>query len=68
MRGDVLDVLVLGNHVQLRQDGQGLKPDRKGPEYSVQSEIRVHNEPQHDSQEIQPVVRKGVGLMIVALD
>ena len=67
VRSDVLYVLVLGDHVQLWEDGQGLKPDRKGPEYAVKGELRVHDEAQHDGQEVQPVVGKRIRLVIVTL-
>jgi hypothetical protein len=46
MGSDIFNILVLCDHIELRQDGQGFKPDGKGPEYTIKCEVCVHNEPQ----------------------
>lgn len=49
MRGDILDVVEFGHHVQLRQDRQRLQPYRKCPEYTVNREFTVEKYAEEDS-------------------
>ncbi len=67
MSCDVLNILVFGDHIQLRQNGQSLEPDRKGPENSIYSKLRMHDKAQYDGKQIQPIMWKGVSLLIVTL-
>jgi hypothetical protein len=51
----------------LGQDGEGFKPDRKRPKNTVNSELWVHDKAKDDGQEIQPIMWKRIGLIIIAL-
>jgi hypothetical protein len=63
----VLNILVFGDHIQLGQNGQGLQPNGKCPEYTVDGEFRMHDEGQAKGEEIQPVVWERVRLCVVTL-
>lgn len=67
VRGDVLDVLALRDHVQLRQNGHRLQPDRERPEDAVHREGLVEEEGQDGGPEVERPVREGVGVGVVAL-
>ena len=60
VRRDVLDVLRLCYHVQLRQDRHCLQPDRIGPQHTVESEVSVEEERQHQCSQVEGPVGEGV--------
>ncbi len=64
---DILYVLIFGDHVQLWQNGQGLQPYRERPENPIHCELGMHNKPKHNGQQIQPIMRERISLMIIAL-
>lgn len=63
----VFDVLASRDHVELRQDGSRLQPDRERPEYAVEGEGLVEEEGQNCGGEVKGPMRKRIGLVIVAL-
>ena len=63
----VLNILVFGDHIQLGQNSQGLQPNGKRPEYTVDCEFRMYDEGQAKGQQVQPVVRERVRLCVVTL-
>ncbi len=67
MGSDIFHILIFGDHIKLRQDGESFKPDRKCPKNTINSELGVHDKAKHDGQEIQPVMWKRIGFIIIAL-
>ena len=65
---DVLDVLALRDHVQLRQDSPRLQPNRKRLENAIDRKRFVEEEGEDGGGEVKRPVREGVRFCVVALD
>jgi hypothetical protein len=57
---NVLDIFALCYHIQLRQNGHGLQPDREGPEHTVGCEAFVEEEGEHHRGDVETPVGEGV--------
>ena len=63
----VFDVLASGDHVELRQDGARLQPDRKRLENAVERDGLMEEEGEDCGGEVECPMREGIRLAIVAL-
>ncbi len=66
MSSYVLDIPKFSNHVKLGQNNSCLQPDRKRPKDSINRKLFMNQKGHNYSSCVQIVVRKGVGLLVIA--
>lgn len=67
VRRDVLHVIKLRYHVQLRQNCEGLQPPRERLQDAIDRPLGMQDHCEHRRGQVEVVVREAIGLRVIAL-